>query len=39
MGQGQNLFWSGLVVGAGCGIVLGLSLMRLARGVLEVAST
>ena len=41
MGQGQNLFWSRLFVGAGCGVlgvVLGLSLLRLARGVLEAAS-
>jgi hypothetical protein len=41
MGQGQNLFWSRLLVGAGCGIVgvmLGLSLVQLARGVLEAAS-
>ena len=41
MGQGQNLFWSRLFVGAGSGILgvtLSLSLMHLARGVLEVAS-
>jgi hypothetical protein len=41
MGRGQTLFWSRLFVGAGCGILglmLGLSLMRLARGVLEAAS-
>jgi len=41
MGRGQTLFWSRLFVGAGSGIVglmLGLSLMRLARGVLEAAS-
>ena len=41
MGRGQNLFWSRLFVGTGCGILgvtLGLSLMRLARGVLEAAS-
>ena len=41
MGRGQTLFWSRLFVAAGCGIsglMLGLSLMRLARGVLEAAS-
>jgi hypothetical protein len=41
MGRGQTLFWSRLFVGAGCGILgvlLGLSLMNLARGVLEAAS-
>ena len=41
MGQGKSLFWSRLFVGAGSGILgvmLGLSLMRLARGILEAAS-
>ena len=41
-GRGQTLFWSRLFVGAGCGILgvmLGLSLVHLARGVLEAAST
>ena len=40
-GRGQTLFWSRLFVGAGCGILgvmLGLSLMNLARGILEAAS-
>jgi hypothetical protein len=40
MGRGQTLFWSRFFVGAGSGIMglmLGLSLMRLARGVLEAA--
>ena len=40
-GRGQTLFWSRLFVGAGCGILgvmLGISLMNLARGVLEAAS-
>jgi hypothetical protein len=41
MSRGQNLFWSRLFVGAGCGMlgaILGLSLMQLARGILEAAS-
>jgi len=42
LGRGQNLFWSRLFVGAGCGILgvtLGLNLVHLARGILEAAST
>jgi len=41
MGRGRTLFLSRLFVGAGCGILgvmLGLSLVHLARGVLEAAS-
>ena len=41
IGQGKTLFWSRLFVGAGCGILgstLGLSLVNMARGVLEAAS-
>jgi len=42
LGRGQNLFWSRLFVGAGCGILgvtLGLNLVHLAREILEAAST
>ena len=40
MGQGKSLFWSRFFVGAGSGIlgVMCVSLMRLARGILEAAS-
>jgi len=41
MGQGRTLFWARVFVGVGCGILgvtLGLSLVHLARGVLEAAS-
>ncbi|KAF8164850.1 hypothetical protein B0H34DRAFT_648623 [Crassisporium funariophilum] len=39
--KGKSLFWTRLFVGAGCGllgVMLGLSLLRLARGMIEAAT-
>jgi len=39
--RGKNLFWARLFTGAGCGmlgLLLGISLLKLARGIIEAAS-